>query len=281
VRIVFAEATLDVATRWRNGEADVLDHFHGKETLEAAGSVFVPPQMLTLYLGFNATRPPFDQPLVRRAVAHAIDRTAIVEAWDARADPAGTGGLIGPTLPAHSPRAAPPFDLDRARELLAEAGHAAGLDVPTLDIVSPSPFGSLAPLVDQLTAIGIEATLRTETFAEMLTAAGTADAFVWGWIADYPDPAGMMTLFEMFPYLDQDDGVRQLLQRARALRDRDERLRVYREADRLWVGERAALVPLAYGRDASYARPWIDGVWKNAVTGAGFADFVVRRDDPT
>jgi ABC-type oligopeptide transport system substrate-binding subunit len=88
----------------------------------------------------------------------------------------------------------------------------------------------------------------------------------------------MMTLFDLLGSLRRDDEIDRLLHDARSIRNRDERLRLYREADRLLVAERAALVPLAYGRGSIHVRPWIQGFWTNAVAGATLADLVVRPE---
>lgn len=278
VWFTYAKDAGQAAARWREGGVDLLEHFHSKTLLEHQPSTLAlsPPQMLTLFLGLNATRPPFDDVDVRRAVAHAVDRATVVEQWDARADAAVTGGFIPPALPAHSHRIALPFDVGRAAELLASAGHADGRGIPAVTLVAPAAFGSLAPLADQLAAVGVATDVRQVAYDEMSDGVERADAFVWGWNADYPDPAGMMTLFDAFPQLERHDDVRRLLERGRSVRSRDERLRLYREADRLWVAERAAVIPLAYGRDVNFGRPWIDGFWKNAVSGATYADLVVR-----
>jgi ABC-type transport system substrate-binding protein len=51
-----------------------------------------------------------------------------------------------------------------------------------------------------------------------------------------------------------------LIARARSTRDEDERLRLYRELDRLVVAEHAALVPIAYSHTLLLHRPWVEGV---------------------
>jgi ABC-type transport system substrate-binding protein len=147
-------------------------------------------------------------------------------------------------------------------------------------IVATSVFGSLAGLAEQLAAIGLRSTVRSVPYGEMATAeVETAEAWVWAWVADYPDPAGMMTLFELLGSLPRDDEIGRLLHDARSIRDRDERLRLYREADRLLVAERVVIVPLAYGRSSTHVRLWIDGFWINAVAFASLADLVVRPEE--
>jgi ABC-type oligopeptide transport system substrate-binding subunit len=88
----------------------------------------------------------------------------------------------------------------------------------------------------------------------------------------------MMTIFGEYPNLYRSVEVEQLVEQARSLQDRDERLRLYRRAERQWIGEQVAIVPLAYSRALTYARPWIDGFWTNGVTDSTFADIVVRPE---
>lgn len=279
VRFIYANDSADASARWREGRVDLLEHFHSNTPLEDSPStVFSQAQMSADYLGFNATRPPLDDVRVRRAIAHAVDRTALLEHSDLRGDPSGSGGFIPPTLPAHSHRIAPPLDPDQGKQLLADAAQTIRRAVPPITIIAPAPFGSLDVLAEQLSVIGIDATLRSVPHAEMTKAIGTADAFVWGWTADYPDPAGMMNgILEILPLAEEFDVIRRLLEQAGSLRNRDERLRLYREADRLLVADRAALIPLAYGRDANYVRPWIQGFWANSVSAASYADIVIDR----
>jgi len=95
-------------------ESSRLQHAHEYRT---------EPSAHTLYLGLDASRPPFDNPRVRQAMAHALDRNTLAEAvWRGTATPA-TGGLVPPGMPGHSPGLALAYDPDRARRLLAEAGY--------------------------------------------------------------------------------------------------------------------------------------------------------------
>ena len=82
----------------------------------------------SIYL--NTSEPPFDDPRVRQAVAYAVDEEAVVDLALF-----GTGGVpaTGTTIPAGNPYApeSSPYDgrnLERARELLAEAGYEDGFE---------------------------------------------------------------------------------------------------------------------------------------------------------
>lgn len=85
----------------------------------------------------NWRREPFDNPLVRQAIMHAIDRQGIVDTAMF-----GYGTPIGTHFAPHNPDYLDltdvyPYDPDRARELLAEAGLADGFEA-TLMLPPPT-----------------------------------------------------------------------------------------------------------------------------------------------
>ena len=77
----------------------------------------------------------------------------------------------------------------------------------------------------------------------------------------------------------RDEQLEQLLARAASLRDQDERLRSYREFERIWIGENAELVPLMYNDRPLWRRPWVRGMWTNAIARSTFAEAVVTRGE--
>ena len=281
--LIEIEASREVAAdRWRRGHYDVLNEpvlvepyivANGETVIERS------PGLLTWYLGFNAWRAPLDDPRVRRALAHAIDRGGPAEAVGG--NPTATGGMLPPTLPGHSPRVAPQYDPDRAGALLAEAGYADGgalgeIVLACLDLWADAG----ADVVVQLARIGVRARLLTAASDHDLEVAieGHAHAFIWVWGGDYPAPGGVLdTLLADQPVLYRDQQVEQLLARAAAMRDNDERLRTYREFERIWIGEQAAAVPIAYGDSIMCRRPWVTGMWVNSTQISTFAQAVVTR----
>jgi ABC-type transport system substrate-binding protein/class 3 adenylate cyclase len=233
------------------------------------------------YLAFRADREPLADVRVRRAFAHALDRERLVAASGVAADPATRGGFIPPAMPGHSHRVAPGYDPERARDLLAEAGyfHRQRDPVVIAELESTARLG--AELVAQLDEVGVRAELRDVPFPEIAHLDEMADAWLTGWLADYPDPDAMLGRFVAFHHgVYRDRAIEQLLERARSLPHRDERLELYREAERAWLGEQVALVPLAYGRQLSVRRPWIDGLWANAFTVATLDEAVVHTPRP-
>jgi ABC-type transport system substrate-binding protein len=132
--------------------------------------------------------------------------------------------------------------------------------------------------VAQLAEIGVRAEVLDVPFTEISRLGEIADAWLTGWLPDYPDPDGMIGPFiASIRGLHHDRGVDQLLERARSVPHRDERLELYREVERTWLGEQVALVPVTYGRQLTVRRRGIDGLWANPFTVATLDEAVVHR----
>ena len=127
--------------------------------------------MRTFWMGLEARRPPFNDPRVRRAVAHAIDRKQLAQE------------LMGPTTPVlHVPcfppqfgcikaDSVPQYDYNpaKAKQLLAEAGFPSGFTT-SLSIYRASPDRMLAEaLQGYLQAVGIKASLAVTTLKAIYT----------------------------------------------------------------------------------------------------------------
>ena len=180
-------------------------------------------------------------------------------------------------MPAHSRRVGPEHDPALGRRLLAEAGYPNGDGLPelTLAYFLGEPWEPMRDvLVAQLGEVG--ARVRVERFT-VSTGPPAGAHLVWhGWQADHPDPAAMFDVArEQGLYWSGE--LEALVERAPLSRDRDERIRLYREVERLWIAEGAALVPLYYIRTVVRHRTWVDGFWVSPVSTCGLEELVVRR----
>ncbi|MBM3676691.1 MAG: hypothetical protein FJW96_02250 [Actinobacteria bacterium] len=134
------------------------------------------------------------------------------------------------------------------------------------------------PIAAALRSLGAAVDVR-ET-GDTILPEDVARVHVWvsGWIADYPDPEGLFHgLFESGWPLLRDPDALDLLERSRHERDPEARMETFHEIDRLWVGERAAIVPILYHRSLLLRRPWVDGVWANPMWGLVLDSATVHR----
>lgn len=117
---------------------------------------------------FNLTKPPFDDPRVRRAISHAVDRRAIVDTLLAGFAVPSTSALT-PIMRGYVNLGEIPYDLGRARALLREAGYPNGFK--TKIATTPRyPMGvELAEvLASQLRQVGIEAAIDVYDWGTMV-----------------------------------------------------------------------------------------------------------------
>ncbi len=146
----------------------------------------------------NNTKSPMDNPKVRQAIAHAIDRQAIVAGtFFGQATP-----ILGGVIPAWNwayadiKHFAPGSDLERAKSLLAEAGLPDGFET-SLTVASSFPaMVAMAPIIQaNLAAAGIKASISTMEIPRYWDE-------VWG-----PSNFDLTAMYWVSPLADPDDFV--------------------------------------------------------------------------
>jgi ABC-type transport system substrate-binding protein len=181
-------------------------------------------------------------------------------------------------MPGHLHMVQAPVGLERAAELLAEAGYPGGQGLPAVRLAAIHQMEPmLAGLGDLMGRIGVKVELELMDQGSMVKTID-ADAWISGWVADYPDPHGFFRGLLSARHLGvlNDPTLTQLLADASASRDRDARLALFAEVDRRLVSE-ALMVPLSYARSVLLKRPWVHGIWSNALTALRFDQATVER----
>jgi ABC-type transport system substrate-binding protein len=219
---------------------------------------------------------------MRRALAHALDREALLGDDHDREPGSAGAGLIPPSLPAHSHDIALPYDPARARELLAEAGFEHGHGLRTLQLLVELGQEGPSRAVEQWAEVGVSIELERLSGAAFDEAIERSDLWWHSWVADYPDPEGFLdTLLVGNPSIHRDEQLLELLARARSSRNRDERWRIYREADRRLVQELVSVIPLLHTTAVVVARPWVEGVRYGPLRPPMLDELTVRRHAPS
>ena len=178
------------------GEIDIAYDIQGldKDRLKADDKVkFIEEPSLGIgYLGFNLRKKPYDDPRVRKAISYAINADDIIDAaYKGSAQKANS--LIGPKVFGYNPKSPfHEFNIEKAKELLAEAGYPNGFKTKIWINDNPVRRDIAVILQDELKQIGIDASVETLEWGAYLegTARGDHEMFILGWVtvtgdADY------------------------------------------------------------------------------------------------
>jgi ABC-type oligopeptide transport system substrate-binding subunit/class 3 adenylate cyclase len=238
------------------------------------------------YLRFDHADPVTSNLELRRALAHAIDRQTLAAACPANLVVA-TGGVVPPALQGHTPDIALPFDPDRARELMRSSGFGGELELAAMEV-----WDGIVEVIGRSwqDVFGRDVQVRTWSWlAEEATQIGgrvdNASIRITGWFPGYADPEYFLRLLFQSDSRTNEGGFShppfdELIDRARQERRDRERLELYHEADRMVVADRVACIPLVYGRNVAYVKPWVEGWWEFGKTSSNFADLRVDPNSP-
>ncbi len=230
-----------------------------------ARELHVLPQPGVSYLGLNVQIAPTDDINVRRAIASAVDRQALIaqalgQPWHVPAR-----GVIPPGIAGHQgadPAAGYPYDLAAARRFLAEAGYGPEKPVPPVELWYNREGNNdvlFKAVADMLEGAGIPVRLVAGGwlfYRDALNAcAGASSAgcsynlYRMGWVMDYADASSTLRVFSpasAFQYTGWASGdYDRLLAEAEATADAAVRGELYRQAERLLLDD-AVVVPLQY-----------------------------------
>ncbi|MDQ3886824.1 MAG: ABC transporter substrate-binding protein [Actinomycetota bacterium] len=244
-----------------------------------------------LYLGISQKDDPALRDLrVRQALAYAIDRETLVSA--ALPDGAEVAKIFYPdTVEGYTEDVQTyPYDPERARQLLAEAGQ------PNLTVdfywptevtrpYMPDPQGIFGAIREDLEAVGIRVNPISRPWAGGYTdtvEVGNAPVFLLGWTGDYNSPDNFIgTLFGnttgMF-YTTQSPWGQELadhLRVADAEPNEQRRIAMYEEINRSLMSEYLPAVPLAHSPPAIVTSENVGGLVPSPLTREEFAPVTV------
>ncbi len=160
----------------------------------------IEPYLGTYFYRVNVTRPPFNDPRVREALALALDRQLIVDRV-AQGGQAPASGFVPQGMQSYPESEKVQFNLDRARQLLAEAGFPGGRGFPKREILINTNEGhrKIAEAIQAMWRqnLGIDIGIYNQEWKVYLDSQSQLnyDLSRAGWIADYVHP---MTFLEIF-----------------------------------------------------------------------------------
>lgn len=216
------------------------------------------------YVGllFDTRVAPFDDPKVRQAIAHSIDKDAIVtsllrdhgESATAMMTPESLAQAYQPeeareqlaTIPQYE------FDLDQAAQVLSESSVPEGFTAEfTYPATGPQLGTAAQAIAENLSTIGIDLDVREVPIEEWLATIGDGEhgiGYMW-YFSTTGDPAEVPNylLGEANPSGYENDAILDLLAQAGSEQDPAERVRLLIEAETLQATD-AVNVPLWWGQ---------------------------------
>jgi oligopeptide transport system substrate-binding protein len=274
--VMIHEPTASLAA-YKNNEIDTT----GQVNLSAAdttsirddpaykGQVLEYTELGTYYFQYNVSKKPFDNVKVRQAIGYAIDRQGLVEKVLA-----GTGrpatSLIPPGMPGHLDGVGPTYDVNKAKQILAEAGFPDGKGLPQNIQASYNNLGTWPQIMQflqaNLQAIGISIQLDPREaktyFKEMRQDA--PPIFRSGWSSDYPDPDDWYRVIfksdssQNFGHWKNDQYDKLVTQAATEI-DQSKRLDLYKQAAQIMVDDPPATFWYYAGR-FRLVKPYVKGI---------------------
>jgi len=252
-RLIQEETTAEIALQ--RGEIDV---FYALQNAEVIGRLAKVPGITvhrrtanhTINMVLNATYEPLGKPLVRRAIAHAVNLKAMRDVFFQ-----GLKGQPNWVLTSSFEESAKdltewPYDPEKAKALLREAGYPSGFKL-TVTSLTLQPYDKIAVLLaDDLRKVGLDTSVQILERAAYLAARGAGtphvvitavtgpadpDQPLWNLLHSSSFPPGLNTA--------RYKGIDELLEAAQIELDRTKRLALYRQIQQK-LREDVPVVPL-------------------------------------
>jgi len=266
MRLALEAGEIDVA--WRTLTPTDVQDLKGKAGLQ----VQEVPGAYIRYLVINQNIPPFDNKLVRQALAAAVDRNAIADKIFL-----GTVRPLYSMVPmgmwSHTDDFKDNYgdrNLDLTKQLLTQAGYSETNKLKVDLWYTPTHYGDTEADVALLIKETWEATgmitveLKSAEWATYLdqTRAITYPVCLYGWYPDYLDPDDYTT-----PWVDQawtgraykNPQLSEILDDASVAPTVEERTKLYEQAQQIWA-EDAAIVPLFQGSLTVVSKGNVQGI---------------------
>jgi oligopeptide transport system substrate-binding protein len=228
------------------------------------------PQFNLQYIGFNHTKPPFDDAKVRQAFCHAIDKDRIIEVV-LKGMPRRADGILPPGFPGYNEGIIGlSYDPQMAKDLIAESKYKDVSSLPQITLTT-SGRGKVSQYITTLADmwrqnLGVEVQVRLlepDVYYKKIMKEKD-EIFTGGWGADYPDPHNFLDiLFKSGS--EQNDGeysntqIDALLEQARVEQDVTARMRLYQEIEQMLVDD-AACLPITFGVMYVLVKPYVENL---------------------
>ncbi len=277
---MYDQGQLDVALRIPSLDLD---------RVKASPDYISQPILRGYYYGFNVEKKPFDNVLVRKAFAHAINRADVVNAL--RGGKLATKSWVPKGMFGYEPDVGLDFDAKKAKAYLAQAGYPEGKGFPPVTLMYDTL--EMNKLVAEKLQYAWKSVLginnieivpqEWKVFLDTLDH-NTPQLFRMGWGADYPDPHNFLDLFTSTSGNNNThwknktyDGL--ILAGAKSQTTR-ERQAIYKEAQKLLLEEDTAIIPLFQETVEMVVKPYVKNFSIDALEYPRAQEASILLEDP-
>ncbi|HIY62606.1 MAG TPA: peptide ABC transporter substrate-binding protein [Candidatus Mediterraneibacter stercoripullorum] len=282
----FFDDTQSMATAYETGEVDVATSLPSSvmELYEGREDLYVTDQIATRYIYFNLNVEPLNDVRVREAMNLALDREELCTIVGTDTEP--TYNLVAKYMTDRSTGeyfvdgAEQPFEenVERARELLAEAGYPNGEGFPTLTYSYPTleMDSDTAQVIQQQLkeTLNIDIQLNPQELQANYSArhAGDFELCRMNWTADFADPYTYLSMLLSNSTYNcsgiHDEEYDAIVAQSDRETDPAKRSELMHQAEQLAVGEQFYIMPLYAMKSVNLVNPDITGIRQIPATGA-------------
>jgi peptide/nickel transport system substrate-binding protein len=226
----------------------VYDQIPDVEDTEGLSTVTT-PMFKQIYLGMNGSIEPLDNVKVRQAIKCAINTEGLVKAVGGGVSELHT--FVPKGMFSHYPEDPFPYNPERAKELLAEAGYPDGFEI---ELTVPDFLATEGTVVKaNLSEIGLDVNLQTIAYTSLLGKYRDQglQMVIARWGADYGDPDAMAKPFGHCRTTGDDAKIKQLawrngyanpeltdmIEEAQFIQDTEKRRKLYMDIQEKWLEE--------------------------------------------
>ena len=271
-------SALDMAFRAGEIDATVLSenaYVLYRDDPQLSKGLIEVPEMFTRYMGFNVAKKPFDDVRVRQAINYAVDRDIIIKKLLKDKAFKATGWLPKTSYAFDATRAPYPYDPEKAKALLREAGYGDGFEFEAMVTDQTSSLGVLEAMMPYLSAVGITAKPKVVESGVLVDAINNGEAMAWFRSnGTGPDPIVALRVFDSrtsrsggnrFDYKDPQFDA--MLDEAAAVTDLTKRAELIKAADG-YIFDKAPVWFNNYNKAVVATQPWIHNVDGNVTEAA-------------
>lgn len=281
---ILTESSSTEIAMFENNQIDMGENAPPAEypRLKKEGRLQISPYLGTYFFSFNVEKAPLDNPKIRQALSLAINRQAIISnvvkgeqqvalAWVppglADSSPGSDFRSVGGDFFADA-------NIEKAKNLLAEAGYPEGNGLPTIELIynTHDVHKAIAEAVQEMWRknLGINVRLANQEWKVFINtrSKGAYQIARHGWIGDYADPMTFLDMFETGSG-NNDSQYKNprydtLIRLAKSTGNQEIRMKAMHEAERLLMDD-AVIIPLYFYTRVTLVKPNVKGYQRSVL----------------